>query len=603
VSLLKVRDLTVAYAGAMEPVVRNLNFSIEPGESLGLVGESGSGKSQTALAIMGLLPPRARIEGNITFDGFALSNQPQRVLNGFRARRIGMVFQDPQQALNPYLRIGEQLRRVLLEHKVVPASAVREQAMELIARVHLPRADRVYRSYPHQLSGGMRQRAMLALALSCGPQLLIADEPTTSLDVTVQAAVLKLLQELRADGGIALLLITHDLGVIAENCERMLVMHRGRMLEQGSTTDVFRNPEQQETKAMLAAAIRLDHPPPQRPPHTPQPVLQVENLSISYRGYAGARGAWKRTRPLGAVDDVSFSLFAAETLAVAGESGCGKSSLAKAIVGLIAADDGSIHFGGKPLAPHVRDRSAGERRSLQMVFQDPVASLSPAMTIGKIIAEPLALQEPGLTRSLRQERAIAMLARVGLDSSLLQRFPHELSGGQAQRVAIARTLVLDPSVIVCDEAVAALDGTVRRAVLELLLEEQKRCRLSLVFISHDIGVVRQVAHRVLVMYVGRVVEFAGNEQLFHRPRHPYTRALIDAVPVADPERPRGDSVMGPGWAGDLPQSGCAFHPRCKYALPICRSEVPALKRVDDVEVACHRAEELDLRLHKQEEAS
>jgi peptide/nickel transport system ATP-binding protein len=595
VSLLKVRDLTVAYAGAAEPAVRKLEFSIEAGESLGLVGESGSGKTQTALAIMGLLPPRARIDGSISFGGSPLSNQSQRVLNGFRARRIGMVFQDPQQALNPYLTVGEQLRRVLLEHKVVPVSAVREQAMELFARVRLPRADRVYCSYPHQLSGGMRQRAMLAMALSCGPQLLIADEPTTSLDVTVQAAVLKLLQELRADGGIALLLITHDLGVIAENCERMLVMHRGRMLEQGATRDVFRNPEQQQTRAMLAAAIRLDHPPPPRPPNTSRPVLQVGNLSISYRGYAGARGGWRRTTPLGAVDDVSFSLFAAETLAVVGESGCGKSSLAKAIVGLVAADEGSIRFGGKLLARRVRDRSASERRSLQMVFQDPVASLSPAMTIGKIIAEPLALHEPGLTRSLRKERALAMLARVGLDSSLLQRFPHELSGGQAQRVAIARTLVLDPSVIVCDEAVAALDGTVRRAVLELLLEEQKRCGLSLVFISHNIGVVRQVAHRVLVMYDGRVVELAGNEQLFRRPRHPYTRALIDSVPVADPERRPGASAAGNALTGGVPQAGCPFHPRCEYALPICRSEAPALKLLEGVEVACHRAEELDLR--------
>jgi oligopeptide/dipeptide ABC transporter ATP-binding protein len=541
---------------------------------------------------MGLLPPRARIDGSICFDGFPLSNQPQHVLAGFRARRIGMVFQDPQQALNPYLPIGEQLRRVLLEHKVVPAAVAREQAMELIARVRLARADRVYRAYPHQLSGGMRQRAMLALALSCGPQLLIADEPTTSLDVTVQAAVLKLLKELRADSGTALLLITHDLGVIAENCERMLVMHRGCMLERGSTTDIFRNPEQPETKAMLAAAIRLDHPPPARLPQSPEPVLRVKNLGISY---AGARSGWKRTTPRGVVDGVSFSLFTAETLAVTGESGCGKSSLAKAIVGLVAADRGSVHFRGKPLAARVRNRSASERRGLQMVFQDPVASLSPAMTVAKIIAEPLALHEPLLMPSLRQERVVAILARVGLQSSLLPRFPHELSGGQAQRAAIARALVLDPSVLVCDEAVAALDGTVRRAVLELLLEEQKRCGLSLVFISHNIGVVRQVAHRVLVMYDGRVVELAGNEQLFRRPRHPYTRALIDSVPVADPERRPGASAVGNALTGGVPQAGCPFHPRCEYALPICRSEAPALKLLEGVEVACHRAEELDLR--------
>ena len=599
-SLLEVRDLTVAYAGAAEPAVRQLEFCIDAGESLGLVGESGSGKTQAALAIMSLLPPRAIIEGSIRFEGFPLSNQPQHVLAGFRARRIGMVFQDPQQALNPYLPIGEQLRRVLLEHKVVPAAAARERALELIARVRLAHADRVYRAYPHQLSGGMRQRAMLALALCCGPQLLIADEPTTSLDVTVQAAVLGLLKELRADSGIALLLITHDLGVIAESCERMLVMHRGRMLEQGSTANIFHNPEQQETRAMLAAAIRLDHPPPVPPPHSPEPRLRVENLSISY---AGARSGWKRTSRRGVVDEVSFSLFAAETLAVAGESGCGKSSLAKAIVGLVAADKGRVHFRGEPLPARVRDRSASERRGLQMVFQDPVASLSPSMTVERIIAEPLALHELLLTPSLRQERVVAMLARVGLESSMLRRFPHELSGGQAQRVAIARALVLDPSVLVCDEAVAALDGTVRRAVLDLLLEEQKRCGLSLLFISHDIGVVRQVAHRVLVMYAGKVVELAGNEQLFSRPRHPYTRALIDSVPVADPERRERWRYRPPVRPAleDVPQSGCPFHPRCEYVLPVCRSEVPQLKVLDGAEVACHRAEELDLRLRKQQD--
>jgi peptide/nickel transport system ATP-binding protein len=602
VSLLEVCDLTVRYAGAAEPPVRKLGFSIEAGESLGLVGESGSGKTQTALAIMGLLPPGARIDGSISFDGFALSNQSQRVLAGFRGRRIGMVFQDPQQALNPYLPVGEQLRRVLLEHKVAPAATVRALALDLITRVRLPEAERVYRSFPHQLSGGMRQRAMIALALSCSPRLLIADEPTTSLDVTVQAEVLELLQELRADSGIALLLITHDLGVIAENCERMLVMHRGRMLEQGHTVKVFHKPRHPETVAMLAAAVRLEHQAPPPPPlPSPEPVLRVESLSISYSNPVGARDLWSRRPSRSVVREVNFSLFAAETLAVVGESGCGKSSLAKAVVGLVAADQGGVYLGDTRLAARVRDRSAGERRSLQMVFQDPVASLSPAMSIANIIAEPLALHEPALTRSLRQERVASILDRTGLDRSLLERFPHELSGGQAQRVAIARALVLDPAVIVCDEAVAALDGTVRRAVLELLLEEQERSGLSLVFISHDMGVVRQVAHRVLVMYMGRVVELADNERLFYRPRHPYTRSLIDAVPVADPERRRSNAGGGLLPAGEVPQSrypesrGCPFHPRCKYALPICRSEMPALRLVEGAEVACHRAEELDLR--------
>ena len=595
-SLLEVRDLAVAYGGAGEPV-KSVGFTIEAGESLGLVGESGSGKTQTALAIMGLLPPVARVGGSISFDGCPLSNQPQRVLNGFRARRIGMVFQDPQQSLNPYVPVGEQLRRVLLEHRVVPAADVRAKVMELFARVRLPGTEHVYRSFPHQLSGGMRQRAMIALAISCSPQLLIADEPTTSLDVTVQSAILDLLEELRTDSGIALLLITHDLGVIAQSCERTLVLHRGRVVEQGPTVKLFREPAQQETRGMLAAAIRLDHPAPPRPAAASGPVLRVEHLGVSYRA---PRTGWTRAMSRDVVEDVSFSLFPGETLAVVGESGCGKSSLAKAVVGLVAPARGSVRIREARLAARVQDRSAGERQSLQMVFQDPVASLSPAMKVADIIGEPVALHERGLTRNERRDRVREMLARVGLESSLSERFPHELSGGQAQRVAIARALVPEPAVLVCDEAVAALDGTARRAVLELLLGEQQRSGLSIVFISHDIGVVRQLAHRVLVMYRGRVVELAGNEELFHRPRHPYSRALLDAVPVADPERRKGAAAVTPNFADDVPRSGCPFHPRCKYVLPICRSVVPALEVSDGVEVACHRARELDLTLHERE---
>jgi peptide/nickel transport system ATP-binding protein len=592
VSLLEVRELTVSYAGAAEPSVGNLAFSMEPGESLGLVGESGSGKTQTALAIMGLLPQTATISGSICFDGDRLSNQPQKILNRFRARRLAMVFQDPQQALNPYLTIGEQLRRVLLEHRMVPQGAARGRALELLQRVHLPDAARCYDSYPHQLSGGMRQRAMVALALSCGPRLLIADEPTTALDVTVQAAVLALLQELRAATGIALLLITHDLGVIAGNCERMLVMHRGRLLEQGSTKEVFRSPAQPETRAMLAAAATLDRLPPARPPDGAA-MLRVDRLEVSFR----SRGGWGKRGSRGVVKGVTFSLVGGETLAVVGESGCGKSSLARAIAGLLPYDSGSVYLAGTKLAARVQDRKPGERRSLQMVFQDPVASLNPAMKVGSIVAEPIALHDRNLRGRERHERTVSALARTGLDESLLPRFAHELSGGQAQRVAIARALALEPAVLICDEAVAALDGTVRQAVLDLLLEEQRRSGLSIVFIAHDIVLVRQVAHRVLVMYMGRVVELSDNERLFERPRHPYTRALMDSVPVADPEHPVRRAVMT-GVSDEIPGPGCPFHPRCGYALPVCRAEMPVLRTVAGVEVACHRAEELDLRFRE-----
>jgi peptide/nickel transport system ATP-binding protein len=591
VSLLDVRGLTISYADAPEPAVDRLDLSLQPGESLGLVGESGSGKTQTALAIMGLLPPHARVDGQIFFDGFALSGKPPKVLNRFRARRLAMVFQDPKQALNPYLRIGEQLQRVLLEHRMVDRRAARGRALELLRRVRLPDAERQYALYPHQLSGGMRQRAMIALALSGEPELLIADEPTTALDVTVQAQVLRLLKELRTQTGIALLLITHDLGVIAENCERMLVMHRGRLLEQGSTKAVFRNPGQRMTEDMIAAAAGLEGKAPQRPSASAAPVLQVERLDVGFRD---TRTGWTRQSTRGVVRHVSFALGAGETLAVVGESGCGKTSLARAIVGLVAAEAGSVHLSARPLAARVQDRPLKERRELQMVFQDPVASLSPAMRVGGIVDEPIALHEPRLRPEERKDRVVSALRRAGLDDSLLQRFPHELSGGQAQRVAISRALVLQPKVLICDEAVAALDGAARRAVLELLAAEQQRSGLSLLFITHDLAVVRRISHRVLVMYMGAIAELADNEQLFARPRHPYTRALMNAVPVADPERAaRPVPVEGELMAEGRP-SGCPFHPRCAHAAGRCRKEVPLLRRVDGVDVACHRAEELDL---------
>ena len=591
-SLLDVKGLTVSYAAQPVPAVERLDLSIERGEALGLVGESGSGKTQTALAIMGLLAPSATVEGQVLFDGFALSGLAPKVLNRFRARRLAMVFQDPQQALNPYLKIGEQLKRVLLEHRIVDRGAVRGRALELLRRVRLPDAERQYRSYPHQLSGGMRQRAMIALALACKPELLIADEPTTALDVTVQAQVLRLLKELRAQTGIALLLITHDLAVVAENCERMLVMHQGRLLEQGPIRTVFRNPRQERTKDMLAAAARLDHTPPARLPVSSRVVLLVDRVSVRFR--EAPRG-FKRQESRGIVGNVSFSLAAGETLGIVGESGCGKTSLARALVGLIAPDTGGVRLSGEPLAARVADRAPGERRNLQLVFQDPVASLSPAMKVGSIIAEPVALHEPGLCLDERNRRVASALRRAGLDPSLSGRFPHELSGGQAQRVAISRALVLQPKVLICDEAVAALDGTVRRAILDLLAAEQRRSGLSLVFITHDLAVVRQISHRVLVMYMGGIVELADNERLFARPRHPYTRALLDAVPQADPERVLPAAPIEGEVSTQERPSGCPFHPRCAYAVVRCREEVPALRQVDGVDVACHRAEELDLR--------
>ena len=594
-SLLEVAGLTIDYGNCAKPAVDNLSFAVNAGESLGLVGESGSGKTQCALGIMGLLPPQAKVGGKVLLEGVDLVGKDEKALNQVRAVRIGMVFQDPKQALNPYLRIGEQLRLVLVRHRVARGADAGKRALQLLRRVGLPDPVRQSRSYPHQLSGGMRQRAMVALALTCSPQLLIADEPTTALDVTVQAQILGLLQELRLSSGIAVLLITHDLGVIAENCERMLVMHQGRLLEQGTTSEVFRNPSHPGTRAMLAAAPRMDAPPPDMPtPSDAAPVLRVKDLTVTFED---SSGGWRRRKSLPAVNGISLSLRRGETLAIVGESGSGKTTLARALLGLVPAAGGVIELLGAPAAGTLDSRSADQRHSMQLVFQDPQASLNPAMTVAAIIAEAVALCEPRLERARRRERVVAALARVGLDRTLLHRFPHELSGGQAQRVAIARSLAVEPTVLFCDEAVAALDGTARTEVLELLQAEQRRTGLSLIFITHDLGVVRQISHHVLVMYMGRLCEFSSNEALFERPRHPYTRALLDSVPIPDPgrgPRPPAGGIAGEAAPPGKAPGGCPFHPRCAFAAKRCGEEVPEPERIGGADVACHRAGELDL---------
>lgn len=536
-SLLEVNNLRIDYGDNAPAVVNDLSFSIAAGDSLGIVGESGSGKTQTALAITGLLPAHARVSGEVLFDGNNLLGKSDRYLNGFRARRIAMVFQDPKQALNPYLRIGDQLSRILLEHGLGERRNVANRALDLLRRVGLADVERQYRSYAHQLSGGMRQRAMIAMALAGEPELLIADEPTTALDVTVQAQILDLLQELKKETGIALLLITHDLGVVAGNCERVLVMQRGKMLEHGATEVVFYNPSQPHTRAMLAAVPRIDAPIAVAPlSETAAPVLSIDGVSVQFAERASRPGSSREA--LHAVRPLTVDVRAGETLAIVGESGSGKSSLARAVLGLLVPATGTVSFLGKPLAARVESRPNELRRNLQLVFQDPVASLNPAMRLWDILLEPVRLHEPQLDAGQYRERVETMLDRVGLDASLLQHYAHELSGGQAQRVAIARALILEPRLLVCDEAVAALDGTVRQAILDLLRREQERSGMSLIFITHDLAVVRQISHRVLVMYRGRVCELAENAQLFGQPRHPHTRALLAAVPALASSRER-----------------------------------------------------------------
>ena len=590
-SLLDVNDLCIRYADSAKPVVKDLSFGIEAGGSLGIVGESGSGKTQTALAVMGLLPANAHTSGRICFDGQDLLGATPVELNRYRACRIAMVFQDPMTALNPYVRIGDQLRRVLLEHKICGSAEARQRTLKMLQQVGLPDPERQFDAFPHQLSGGMRQRAMIGAALLGKPDLLIADEPTTALDVTVQAQILGLLRDLRSQMNTALLLITHDLGVVAGNCDHMLVMDAGKLLEKGPTRDIFATPSHERTAKLIAASPRIDAPAKTSALNEAEaPIVEIENVSVSFRERrAGGKGLLDAVRPL------SLKISPGETVAIVGESGSGKTSLVRAVLGLIPMSGGKVSYLGKELSGLVQSRPIGIRRQLQMVFQDPVTSLNPAMRVADIVAEPVSIHEPKKKKAQRDHDVNEMLQHVGLAVDLRGRFPHELSGGQAQRVAIARALIIKPKVLICDEAVAALDGTIQRDILHLLQAEQADSGLSLIFITHDLAVVRQISHRVLVLYMGRVCEVATNEQIFKRPLHPYTKALISSVPVPDPDAKTNDVPLAGEVSSILdPPGGCPFHPRCRHAVARCSEQIPELESAAGGSVACHRAAELDL---------
>jgi len=584
-TLLRVKDLRVRYPGEDKAVVDQLSFNLERGSCLGLVGESGSGKTQTALAIMGLLPTHAKAAGSVLLEQTELLGASTETLNQFRARRIAMIFQDPQSALNPYVRVGPQLQRILLEHDICTTREASQRVLDMLNKVGLPDPKRQSNVFPHQLSGGMRQRVMIGAALLAAPDVLIADEPTTALDVTVQAQILSLLATIRDESDAGLLLITHDLGVVAGHCDKLLVMEGGRQVEAGDTANLFAAPDSQQFKALLAVAPRIDRdaPPTQA---SEDIVLNVKGVSVAYR--ERGRGGKKN---LQAVYPTDISLRQGETLAIVGESGSGKTSLARALVGLVPRS-GVISFLGEQLAPSVGARNDEQHRNLQMIFQDPLASLNPTMRIVDIVAEPLWVHGED---TIARESAAQMLDRVGMSSEFLRRFPHELSGGQAQRVAIARALILKPAVLICDEAVAALDGTVQEEILQLLRAEQQSSGVSIMFITHDLAVVRQLAHRIAVMYMGRLCELADNATLFSRPRHPYTKALLDAVPLPNPAVEQNIRPLI-GEVGSIlsPPTGCAFHPRCEQATAVCGTHLPEFQSIASSTVACHRADELDL---------
>ncbi len=523
--LLEVRDLGVTFGTNTVPAVEGASFSLGKGETLAIVGESGSGKTVTALSILQLLPyPLARHPaGSIRFAGEELIGAPAERLRQIRGNRIAMVFQEPMTSLNPLHRVERQIGEVLTLHKKLPENLVRSRVLELLQLVGLPEAEKRLGAFPHELSGGQRQRVMIAMALANKPDLLIADEPTTALDVTIQAQILSLLKDLKAKLGMALLLITHDLNIVRKMAERVCVMTEGHIVEQGPVEEVFANPIHAYTRKLLAAEPR-GRPAP-GPAGAPL-IAEVDGLKVWYPIKTGLLR--RVTDNVKAVDGISFTLHEGHTLGVVGESGSGKTTLGLAFLRLIESN-GAIRFAGRPIDGLGSTALRPLRRQMQVVFQDPFGSLSPRMSIAEIVGEGLAVHEPGLSPEARDGLAVGALKEVGLDPESRFRYPHEFSGGQRQRIAIARALVLKPKLIVLDEPTSALDMSVQAQIVDLLRDLQQRHKLAYIFISHDLRVIRALADEVVVMKEGKIVEQGPANRLFDRPQQDYTKALMAAA--------------------------------------------------------------------------
>ena len=575
--VLSIRHLSVAFnteAGWKE-VVHDLSFDLRARETLAIVGESGSGKSVTALSIARLLSRRnSRASGEIWLAGRNVLSLDEQAMRAVRGRDVGMIFQEPMTSLNPVMTVGAQIGEALRRHRGMDKATAAAEVMRLLERVRIPGAKRRMEDYPHNLSGGMRQRIMIAMALAGNPRVLVADEPTTALDVTVQAEILNLIKLLQDEDGMAVLFITHDMGVVAEISDRTVVMYQGRAVESGTTADIFASAEQPYTKLLLSAVPRLGSMAgATRPARFPlidltrgtceepreirdtvkadTPVLEVDGLTVRF----GQRTkAFEPARYVHAVENVSFTLRAGETLAIVGESGCGKSTTGRSIMRLIQPTSGSIRLDGEETMGKDRRCLQRLRRRVQMVFQDPYASLDPRMDVGSAIAEPLVAH--GIASSAQARDIVAsLLRRVGLNPDMATRYPHEFSGGQRQRICIARALALEPGTIVADECVSALDASTKAQVVNLMLDLQESLNVAYVFISHDMAVVERISHRVAVMYMGEIVEIGPGAAIFGNPQHAYTRKLLAAVPSADPSHRRRRTSLS---AGEIPS---VIHPR------------------------------------------
>ncbi|HEY3751084.1 MAG TPA: ABC transporter ATP-binding protein [Pseudonocardiaceae bacterium] len=660
-TLLAVRDLRTQIRRGRDVVtpVDGISFDIAPGETVGLVGESGSGKTMTGMSIMRLLPDTGRIAaGSIQLADRDLASLGSRDMRQARGRDVAMVFQDPMTSLNPTITIGKQITEAVRLHRTTTAAAARERALEVLRLVGMPQPEQRLGSYPHELSGGQRQRVMIALALACEPKLLIADEPTTALDVTIQAQILELLQELRDRLGMGVLLITHDLGVIAGQADRVLVMYAGRIVEYAPTDELFAHPRHPYTEALLGAIPRLDqqrheelrtipglppdlaHPPTgcrfaprcafatdkcrtedpvltDDPNHAfacfhPRPAQQpaartapvaaaaateevaegetLLELADVHKEYPIAGGFLRRRAgALKAVSGISLTVAAGETFALVGESGCGKSTTGRLIVGLDEPTSGTISFAGRSTGSR---RPGGRMRpkDMQLVFQDPSASLDPRMKVSASLAEPLVLQHVGDRRE-RAARVGEILDQVGLSRTALDRYPHEFSGGQRQRIGLARALMLRPRLVVADEPVSALDVSVQSQVLNLMRSLQRAMGLTYVVISHDLSVVKYLADRIGVMYLGKIVEIGAADEIYRQPAHPYTAGLLDAIPEPDPVRERAKErtpLVGELPSAIDPPSGCRFRTRCPLAQDRCATEEPLLRQFGgNQQAACH----------------